>query len=275
MIEKFVNYLTSLRGLAENTAIGYEKDVRRFARWAKNNVEDARWSMITRADIDKYITAEVSRGLKPATTNRRLASIAALYNWMRREGYHVENPCKYESRRKRPQQVPNTIPAGDLQKAYQHATGATRFMLGLLATTGMRIQELLDMTWENINTEDNTIKVTGKGGKSRIVYTTAEVLAPIKNCLSYGQQHGKLFAIEQRQARYMIWEALKPWSNAQQLSPHAIRHTYATNIASKGGNVSTLATLLGHQHIETTQKYIDMAQSPLKETSELATLITN
>lgn len=275
MIDKFVNYLTSLRGLAENTAIGYEKDVRRFARWAQKNVEDARWSMITRADIDKYITAEVKRGLKPATTNRRLASIAALYNWMRREGYQVENPCKYESRRKRPRQVPNTIPAGDLQKAYQQATGATRFMIGLLATTGMRIQELLDMTWENINTENNSIKVTGKGGKSRIVYTTEEVLAPAKNALKYGQQHGKLFFIDQRQARYMIWEALKPYSNARQLSPHAIRHTYATNIASKGGNVSTLAMLLGHQHIETTQKYIDMAQAPLKETSELCTLITN
>lgn len=265
MITRFLSYLTNIRGYAANTAKEYEKDIRAFAHWMKLNHSGARWSTITREDLDRYITAEAERGLKPATTNRKLASIAAFYRWMQREGMKVENPCKYESRRKRPEQIPNTIPQQDLKAAYEHATGATRYLIGILMTTGIRIQEALDMNWENINTEDCSIKIQGKGGKSRLVYTTTEVLEPVINALKYEQRRGKMWHIDQRKARTMIYEALRPYSNAAQLSPHAIRHTLATNIAAKGGNVTTLAQMLGHKHIETTQKYIDMAQAPVKK----------
>ena len=266
MITRFISYLTNIRGYAANTAKEYEKDIRAFAHWMKTSKQDARWSTITREDLDRYITTEAERGLKPSTTNRKLASISAFYRWMKREGMEVENPCKYESRRKRPEQIPNTIPQKDLKAAYEHATGATRYLIGILMTTGIRIQEALDMTWENINTEDCSIKIQGKGGKSRLVYTTTEVLEPVINALKYEQKRGKMWHIDQRKARTMIYEALRPYSNAAQLSPHAIRHTFATNIANKGGNVTTLAQMLGHKHIETTQKYIDMAQAPLKRT---------
>lgn len=273
MIQEFKNYLISLRGLSENTANEYEKDVRNFAKWMRENVSGARWSTITRAEIDRYIIHEVQRGMKPATTNRKLASIAALYNYMQREGMEVENPCKYESRRKRAEQVPNTIPNGQLKQAYDNAIGATKYMLGILMTTGMRIQEVLDMTWESIDIETNAIRVKGKGGKSRIVYTTSDVLEPVRNAMQYGRKSGKMWSIDQRQARMMIWQALRPYCTATQLSPHAIRHTFATNVAAHGGNVSTLAQILGHKHLETTQKYINMAQSPIRETCQQYNLL--
>ena len=264
MIQDFENYLRSLKGYSENTCQEYVKDIRHFAKWVCNNLPNARWSLITRKQVDAYITAEVSRGLKPATTNRKLASIAAYYNWMIREGMDVENPCKYESRRKRPEQAPNLIPISELNQAYQKSTGAVKYLLGLLMTTGMRIQEVLDMTWECINYENSSIKVVGKGGKSRIVYTTPDVLAPARQAAQANPKHGKMWGITQRRARFLVWQALSPYCHAQQLSPHAIRHTFATHIATTGCNVSTLAQILGHNHLETTQKYIDLGQAPVQ-----------
>ena len=80
-------------------------------------------------------------------------------------------------------------------------------------------------------------------------------------------QEGRIFNYEQREARYMIFKALRPYSRAKQLSPHAIRHTYATHLATEGVNVTTIASILGHNQIGTTQKYIDMSQSRTREAS--------
>lgn len=266
MIKEFQNYLLSIKGYSQNTITEYTKDINHFASWAQKHLENPRWSAITREHIDMYITSEVARGMKPRTTNRKIASISALYNYFKRQGLEVENPCRYESRRRTGNSTPNTIPTQDLKTAYDHATGATKFMLGLLITTGIRIQELLDMKWENINYEDNSIKIEGKGGNSRKVYTTSEVLEPAKRANDMNHPRGSMFGIDQRTARNMIFEALKPYSNAAQLSPHAIRHTFATNLASNGANVTTLATMMGHKQIKTTQKYIDLTQTNVAET---------
>lgn len=260
MIKQFINYLVTLKGYSQNTAAAYERDLHDFVEWAQKNLSDARWSTITRADIDQYIMSLVADGLKPATTNRRLASIAGLYRWFKREGRDIENPCRFESRRKLSKTLPNTIPTEDIKCAYEHSQGVTRVMLGLLASTGIRIQELLDITWEDINFAEQSIRINGKGCKQRTVYTTSDKLETLKTLSSIGTQTGCIFTMDQRTARHMIWEALKPYSRAKQLSPHAIRHTVATNMAIQGANVTTIATILGHNDIKTTQKYIDMTQ---------------
>lgn len=261
MIQEYINYLRNLRGYAENTALSYERDLKDFVIWVRKNIPGATWSSLTIEDIDRYIMAMATAGLKPATTNRRLSAISGLYNFMRREGYDVENPCHYEHRRKIGKSIPNTIPANDLRAAYDHAVGATKIMLGLLITTGIRIQELLDITWEDIDFEKQSIKITGKGNKQRVVYTQAPQLETLRLLKEQQALSGKIFTIEQRVARRMIWEALKPYSSARQLSPHAIRHTYATQLATMGVNVTTLAKILGHDRIATTQHYIDMTQT--------------
>lgn len=268
MIQEFENYLLSIKGYSELTARAYVKDVKAFIKWAKHQDTNVRWSTITRETIDKYVTELVSQGLKPATTNRKLSSIAAIFNYMKREGYEVENPCKYESRRKRPQTIPNTIPQAELKQAYEHAQGVTKLIMGLIMTTGMRIQEILDMTWEDVDFTQNSIKVNGKGLKQRLVYTTSEVLAPLRNVRDHMPVTGAMFKLEQREVRQRIYDALKPFSSARQLSPHAIRHTFATHAATCGANVSTLGQILGHKHLETTQKYIDMTMAPVRSTCQ-------
>lgn len=261
MITKFINYLTKIKGYSLNTAKCYESDIRTFAKWATTNLQNARWSTITRDEIDMYIEYQATRGQKPATTNRQLSSISSLYKYFQREGLLKENPTKYESRRKIADTIPNTIPYSEIRSAYNNAEGATKTMIGILATTGIRIQELLDLQWEDIDFHQSTLKVMGKGMKERIVKTQPEILKDLSSAYELTKPSGNVFRIDQRTARYMIWRALRPYSNAKQLSPHAIRHSMATEMARKGANATTIANILGHTSISTTQHYIDMTKA--------------
>lgn len=259
MIQDFRTYLSSIRGYSPQTIAGYCRDLKQFARWAKQHRNDARWSNITRDDVDTYLMERCAAGKAPATTNRALSSISALYMFMQREGMNVVNPTKYESRRKIADTMPNTIPYEDLERAYEHATGVTRVMLGLLITTGMRVGELLAMQWEDIDLTTCRIKVHGKGAKERVVITTREVLQPLIDYVPVEKRWGRMFYHTQRTVRSMIYDALRDFTHAKQQSPHAIRHTVATHLAQRGVNTVTIAKVLGHNSTETTQRYINAA----------------
>lgn len=263
MIDHFVTYLRSIRGYADNTIRAYESDCRGFAAFIRQRRVDARWGNITRDDIDAYMIALQEAGKKPTTTNRILASLSALYRYFQREGLTDNNPCKYESRRKTPTTIPTTINVKQLQKAYDKATGMTKTMLGLLASTGIRLQELLNLNWEDIDFTNNSLRIHGKGSKERLVYTSASMLASMRERTKDFRPSGRIFWIGQRTARYRLYHALVPYCKASQLSPHAIRHTYATELAKAGVTTAEISKILGHTHLNTAQKYIDLAQVPM------------
>ena len=179
MITKYISYLRDIRNYSQNTLIGYDKDLRAFSKWAKAHLDHARWSEITRTDIDQYVHAMVATGMKPSSTNRRLSAISGLYEYFKREGYEVENPCKYESRRKVSKNLPNTINEEELRSAYENATGATKTIIGILMSTGIRLQEMLELSWEDIDFTDCSLRINGKGAKQRVVYSTREILADL------------------------------------------------------------------------------------------------
>lgn len=267
MLTRFENYLRNIKGYSERTCSEYLKDLKAFARWAKANKQDARWSTLTRSDIDEYISMRAKEGIKPTTTNRELAAISALYRFFIREGLLKTNPARFQSRRKVGFHLPNTIPSEDLQAAYKNSFGVVHVWIGLLSTTGIRISELLGLNWEDIDFKACSLEIKGKGNKERIVFTTPEYLELMRQAYERCPTEGRIFRYSERDARYMLWEALKPYSRAKQLSPHAIRHSFATSLAKQGVNVATIATILGHKSIETTQKYIDMAQMDCKAVS--------
>lgn len=262
MIHDFIRYQLCIKGNAIPTATAYRRSLWKFAKWAKSHKEDARWSNITREDIDAYITDQAQNGNQPATTNLDLSAISELYKFMIREGYEVENPCRYETRRKKAKTQPNTIRMDELMTAYKHSAGTVKHMIGLLMTTGIRIQELLDMRAEDIDPTTGAIKIHGKGAKERIIYAPTNI---IEDLLSGKPRYGLLFEQTQETARHMIYDELRRYCTAPQLSPHAIRHTYATHLAKHGANVTDIAKILGHDNISTTQKYIDMTQSEIRE----------
>ena len=273
MLTRFENYLRNIKGYSERTCSEYLKDLKGFAKWAKTYKEDARWSTLTRSDIDEYITMRAKEGIKPATTNRELAAISALYRFFIRDGLMTSNPARFQSRRKVGYKLPNTIPSDDLQAAYKNSVGVVHVWIGILSTTGIRISELLDLKWEDIDFKTCCIEINGKGNKDRLVYTTPEYLDLMRQAYERHPAEGRIFRYKERDARYMLWQALKPYSRAKQLSPHAIRHSYATNLATNGVNVTTIASILGHNRISTTQKYIDMSQADTRAASCRQTLL--
>lgn len=264
MIDKYIDYLRNIKGYSENTCNSYRKDLLHFTNWMKQQHTGARWSTITMQDIDRYIMELVEAGLKPATTNRRLSAISGIYTYFRHIGKEIQNPCKWEGRRKIANTIPNTIPVEQLKQAYNEAAGVAKVAIGLFMTTGIRVQELLDMTWEDIDFETQAIRIHGKGRKERMVYTTADKLEILRQLYTMYPQTGRIFTMEQRQLRTLVFEALRPFCKAPQLSPHAIRHTFATHAANMGANVTTLAQAMGHKRITTTQKYIDMSSAPVR-----------
>lgn len=274
MLTRFHNYLCSLRGYSPRTAAGYIKDIQAFLTWMQAYKLHADIYRVTRDDLDDYVTFRCSEGIAPATTNRELASISALYRYLRREGQISENPAQYESRRKVAIKQPNTIPPEDLKEAYNHASGLSRLLLGLLITTGLRTCEIMAMRWEDIDFKACSIRLHGKGNKEREVFTTAEVLSPLADMARERMVSGLVFHIPERRVRRLVFWALQPYTDAKQLSPHAIRHTFATECARQGVNTSTLAQMLGHNRIETTQHYIDLAQSRTQEAFKALNILT-
>lgn len=264
MIKEFQTYLQVNKGYSENTAIAYGKDLHSFARFLIDTKQDARWSTVTLADIDSYMEMMTDAKRTPATINRHVSSIRAYYNFLKRQGLMKENPARYAQQQKRQRKLCNTIPTGDLIAAQKHATGTVKVMLTLLVGTGIRLQEMLDIKKSDIEASENRIKIDGKGQKQRYVYLTKEAQETVTEYAKYSGF--KLFGdITQRQVRMAIYLELRRFSQARQLSPHAIRHTFATNMAKNGANVATIQKVLGHESIKTTQKYIDLAQIDVRE----------
>lgn len=267
MITEFISYIKNVKGYSDNTARAYNNDLRSFVKVVKIINPSSRWSTLTLQDIDDVVKYNVQRGLKPSTTNRQISAVKALYDYMKREGMIDYNPARYESRRKQAETIPNTIPMQDIEASYAEATGTTRVMLGLLMYTGIRIQELLDLRKHDVNTKTGEIIIRGKGMKERKVITAPDNSQELEEYMKNLRPDSYIFgSTSQREARYELHAILKRHSQAKQLSPHAIRHTFATEVAKQGSNVTTLAKMMGHNSIKTTQHYIDLTQNNVDKT---------
>lgn len=265
MIQEFKTYLLHIKGYSPNTVEAYVSDIKDFQSFIRERMSHPRWGAVTRDDVDAYCVVMSSNGKSGRTINRRLASIGALYNFFKRNGYVVDNPAHFECRHKPHRALPNVIKPDDLLEAIRHADDEVGLILRILYATGIRTQELLDMRIEDIDFEALSIRVHGKGAKDRLVYMDEATRDKVLVYVSGGTR-GKLFPmLSPREVRRMTYEAIAPFSSAPQLSPHAIRHTFATECARKGMNTSALAELLGHERLETTQKYVNMAQSAVKQ----------
>lgn len=264
MIQEMQTYLTAIRGYSWNTAVAYGKDCVDFARWYREYKQNARWSTVTRDDIDAYMIHLSNNRLKGNTINRHIAALSMMFRYQQRQGLREDNPTKYESRKKFEQHMPQTISPQELKEAIENADALTATAMRTMLATGIRLQELLDMTVEDIDFAMLRIKVHGKGAKERYAYmdsTTAEMLSTWTKDKTW-----RVFPdVTPREMRWYVHDALEPYTRAQQKSPHAIRHTFATEMAKAGTPTTTLAVLMGHNSVKTTQTYVNMATNQVAE----------
>ena len=257
LVKAHTEYLLHIKGYSKLTAQEYERDIIDFVHWYRAYDANARWSLVTREIVDKYMIHLSNEMLKPATQNRRLAALSSLFRFFCRQGLFTTNPTKYESRKKLPKTEPNTVNVNDLKKAIEHADDETSLALTLLYETGVRAQELIDIKTTDIDYESGAIRIHGKGEKDRTVYVLPGTIEKIAEWMKGGT--GRVFTYpDTRALRRDVHDALEPFCNAPQKSPHAIRHTFATEMTNKGMSTITLGALLGHKSIKTTQKYVNM-----------------
>lgn len=258
MITTFEKYLTTNRGLSKNTVKAYGDALRSFAQFAHTTAPGTRWSKVTKQLIDQYVAFLVNAGLQPATIKQHISALRTFYKTIQAMGMMDTNPARYVSTPQLAAPLPKTIEREAIMKALESngTNPKAKAIIAIIYETGVRLSELLAMRREDISKANQAIKVHGKGNKERTVY--------------YGdltKKYGQTWdfcSTDQREIRRLVFEALKPVSNAPQLSPHALRHTYASELINNGMSIEAISKLLGHTHIETTEIYARMSSATAK-----------
>lgn len=281
-IDTFLDALWLEDGLAQNTLSAYRRDLTAFAQWlsakkAKNIQETEA------ADIQEWFAARHATS-KATTANRRLASLRRFFLWALRQGLIARDPCLSLRAAKQAARFPKTLSEDQVDALLQAPDEAStlglrdRAMLETLYATGLRVTELITLNVLDASLTEGIIRVTmGKGGKDRLVPLGAEAqhwieryLAQARPELLGARRCDALFVTARAAAmtRQSFWLIVKKHAVTAEihtpLSPHVLRHAFATHLLNHGADLRVVQMLLGHADISTTQIYTHVARERLK-----------
>lgn len=249
MINEYIQYLVYTKGYSENTAKLYGNVLRSFAMAMNGH----RWSDITSEDIVNYLIIKKTAGASNNTIVANISAIRGLYNWMMRNYPLQQNPAKFIESPKKEKTIPHVLNADDIIKAVQQEKNPDiKLAIMLMATTGMRVSECRTLTYEKINESTAQAVIKGKGNKERTIFFPSYLIEAIK---LRGKQEGEIFeGWQDRDFRYAIFLAFD--RIGVKMSPHLLRHTFASNAINRGMRLDVLREILGHTSISTTQIYM-------------------
>lgn len=285
LIDTFIDALWLTDGLAKNTLAGYRSDLSLFANWLA--ARQATLASVHGADVNAYLAHLHTRdgGIKSASQRRLMASMKRFYLWLLDQGRIPADPLRDIEKPKPIQRFPKTLAekqVSDLLDAPDTNTPLglrDRAMLELLYATGLRVSELIGLRLFELSLNDNVVRVLGKGAKERLV-PLGEVaadwltryLAGARGELLGARTSDAIF-VTQRGAgmtRQMFWTLIKKYAlhagiPQRQISPHVLRHAFATHLLNHGADLRVVQLLLGHADISTTQIYTHVARERLKQ----------
>lgn len=261
MINEFISWERDVKRLQPRTIEEYEKDLRAFARWA--SPQGLSWSTLSQSDIERYAADMTTNGSSAATVKRSISVIRQLTTW----AYHHEilknNAGQYVSSPKLRQRLPEVADRAMIDKFLAKKSNSqevkiAQAVVAIAADTGMRLQEIIDLKREDFNGENHSIKVTGKGGKQRVVYYTNRIIPYVMAV--YGKRDTHIIPTEnQRTIRTYIYR------HCGSTHPHAIRHLFASELLNNGAELMTIKTLLGHKSVTTTERYTHLGTARVEE----------
>lgn len=261
MINEFVTFLTVNKGYSMETARAYRNDLQDFAKFAREQNPDAKWSTITQEEIEAYVAYMVNELYARTTIKRKVSSIRSIYSWFRTRKMLDKNPARFVSTPKAGTREPKTVEVEAIRKVLNDGqiSLVTRMEIAIIAETGVRISELMAIRGIDIDEEHQQIHVIGKGNKERTVnygHMTAQLWTLYKSDTA-----NRIFTETVEQASRNIHFALKKYSAQQYLSPHILRHTFATEMARNGAQLQAIQQQLGHASSKTTEIYAHKSQS--------------
>jgi integrase/recombinase XerD len=278
-LDRFLDALWLEAGLSRNTLSAYRSDLEAFYAWLK-----APPAAATRQQLQEYFAACVERRASPRSTARLLSSLRRFYQYLLREGLITDDPTALLESPKLGRPLPKSLTEEQVEKLLQapdvdSALGLRdRAMLETLYATGLRVSELVGLTLQQANLQSGVVKVIGKGDKERLVPLGEEAIEWLQRYLNearakllHGQASDALFPTARGAAmtRQAFWQNLKRYTRIAgietHLSPHTLRHAFATHLLNHGADLRVVQMLLGHVDLSTTQIYTQVARERLKQ----------
>jgi integrase/recombinase XerD len=280
LIDAFIDALWLEEGLSKNTLAAYRRDLSLYAEWLRSR--DRRLTDTTEADLNAYFSARHNTS-KATTANRRLTVFKRYYRWALRENLIVADPTLKLQAARQALRVPKTLTESQLAAPLsESALGVRdRTMLELMYASGLRVSELVTLKVFNVSLSDNVVRVFGKGNKERLVpfgevagVWIRKYLGEARPALLAGKQTDDLFVTHRgvkagsAMSRVMFWMIVKKHASTAgitaPLSPHTLRHAFATHLLNHGADLRAVQMLLGHADISTTTIYTHVALERLK-----------
>ena len=286
LIDLFLNEYWIEKGLSENTVQSYRLDLTALCDWLDKN--DLSLETLDAVDLQGFLGERLEKGYKATSTARMLSAMRKLFQYLYREKYRVDDPSAVLSSPKLPsrlpkylteQQVSDLLNTPDVDVPLELRDKA---MLELLYATGLRVTELVSLTIENMRVQQGVVRVIGKGNKERIVPMGEEAAYWVRQFMLYGRpvllnglSSDVVFPSQraQQMTRQTFWHRVKHYAiladiDADALSPHVLRHAFATHLVNHGADLRVVQMLLGHTDLSTTQIYTHVAKERLKRLHE-------
>ena len=281
LIERFLDALWLERGLSENTLTAYRSDLQGLAIWLQ--AEQGDLLTAARHDLLRYLQRRAEQGASPRSSARLLSSVRRFYRYLLRERQISEDPSARIDAPKLGRALPKSLTEDEVERLLaapdvEQAMGLRdRAMLEVLYASGLRVTELVSLTLQQVNLQQGLVKVIGKGNKERLVPLGEEALNWLERYLREARglllgatQSDVLFPGSRKSAmtRQAFWQLIKRYALkaeiTKHLSPHTLRHAFATHLLNHGADLRVVQLLLGHSTLSTTQIYTHVARERLK-----------
>ncbi|WP_034916765.1 MULTISPECIES: site-specific tyrosine recombinase XerD [Erwinia] len=283
LIEQFLDALWIERNLAENTVSAYRLDLASLTAWMAHHGTGL--LRAEAADLQQFLAERLEGGYKATSSARLLSAMRRLFQYLYREKLRDDDPSALLSAPKLPQRLPKDLSEAQIGRLLQ-APGTEqpielrdKAMLELLYATGLRVTELVSLTLNNVSLRQGVVRVIGKGNKERLVPMGEEARHWLEQYIEYGRPwllNGQTIDVlfpsnrAQQMTRQTFWHRIKHYAtlagiDSEKLSPHVLRHAFATHLLNHGADLRVVQMLLGHSDLSTTQIYTHVATERLRQ----------
>ena len=282
VIDKFLDAIWMERGLSANTLGAYRADLVSLRRWLAER--DVSLVYAARSDLLAFIAWRTEQGAKPRSTARQLSSFRRFYRFLLRESVIQADPTIKIDMPRIGRSLPQSLTEGEVESLLAAPDVSDplghrdRTMLEVLYATGLRVSELINLKQSGINLNQGVVRIVGKGDRERLIPLGDEAQNWIREFISgprteilLERQSDYLFPTRRgdRMTRQAFWHIIKRYSKLAQIdskmSPHTLRHAFATHLLNNGADLRVVQMLLGHSDLSTTQIYTHVARARMKE----------
>jgi len=284
LIDQFINYLRLERGLADNTIQAYSRDLTRFSRFLE--AHSLSLSKVSREQVVQHLTS-LRRSLSARSTARNISATRMFFRFLAAEGHIRENPARLLETPRLARKLPEVLSTAEVDRLLARPDPSTprgardRAMLELLYAAGLRVSELISLRVLSVNLESGYLRTVGKGAKERVVPIGGKAIEAVRDYLANGRPqmlrganlpHLFLNFRGRPLTRQGFWKIIKQYGRTagikKVITPHTLRHSFATHLLEAGADLRAVQVMLGHEDISTTQIYTHITRDRLVELHE-------